>query len=1147
MCHTGARATSGAPLVTWVSPSGQAHCLDYVAYPETWGPAARTHQPKSFDDLFAGLDHQPVYSTLHANMDLACKKPTTSWRALLTSEEGRQTITHAWRTMPQIPWETPIDDHVAIVNQHLFACRDTALAARPAPRAPFLSSDTWALLRHQRRLRRLSSRLKATHRRQLLFALFQTWSNGISEQKTARVAKCAHRAHNRIAQVATLLHRSRKHLRWNTAKDKAEFCRTMFRQARSNAELPKLMRALLRTGRKYKAPPLLPTLPTASGESTQDRGDFLRVLGGHFAKAERATRASFLELRTATRPDAPTHDVALEELPTLGELAIGFAKLKAAKAPGVTSIPAEVFKLQPGLAAITHYPIVIKSAARGQYPALWRGGHAVPIAKAGKDPNSLSGWRSILLLDPAHKAVSHALRPALLEGLDKLVQPGAAGARKGQPLTLPAMSVSLHLARLHQEGVSGAVLFLDGESAFYQTVRAFLHPTSSELSLNEWLNHLCVQGMLPEDWRKLLQDNDILGNACVPPEICHLLRHSLCRTWFTLDPEDGEVYRSSKGTVPGAPLADLLFVLTYTIFVDGLMHDLQAQGMACSLGTGEMMPRDPLPTWMDDTAVLIQVDQPSDVPTALITATNLAKKRLAIIGIPLNLQPGKSGAIVVLHGRGAQTARHHMLIEMDAKLPLGDGTHLHLSETYIHLGSSVSDKDSACGDIRRRAQLTEAAFGAVRAKLLYNPHLEPREKTHLLVSMVLLKFQFGLERWHFATHKEEHQFHAHYMSFVRRAVRPIALVSCRLMTDAQACAAIGVLLPQEARQMQLTRALHQAMADSFPHLHTALFRQLSWLQKAVSATNALLEVIGSDPLPSIATSEESTAMWRRTYLCRVADVAHLCKKARHRWLHSRLALAKSAIDEAKYREATAQQGVMLMPKPTPYQAGSLPTAHACEQCGVLFTCAAAKAAHMSKKHGQHARATSVLRGTACQVCSREFWTQDRLREHLRRAEACLSAYAEADLPPALPQETNIKQATSKPVTALVGPKPFWACLRPPLTATPEAHEFDLRLELRTLLTCPAKDNSLAAAFERCMPKLGRFVATFPETSSVLDDLVFPEGHARVLQQFGLRLAELLSAEHEQTAFGAFRLISFGQWIAAVPIGVDFQPTYTGLA
>ncbi|CAE7689873.1 unnamed protein product, partial [Symbiodinium sp. CCMP2456] len=111
--------------------------------------------------------------------------------------------------------------------------------------------------------------------------------------------------------------------------------------------------------------------------------------------------------------------------------------------------------------------------------------------------------------------------------------------------------------------------------------------------------------------------------------------------------------------------------------------------------------------------------------------------------------------------------------------------------------------------------------------------------------------------------------------------------------------------------------------------------------------------------------------------------------------------------------------------------------HKCPDCALQCKTAAALAAHMSKAHGRVATSTAVANGTRCEVCSTEFWSTKRLRDHLRRQPKCLKVWAESDLDSREVAETSRRHAW-RPACKTSGPAPWWATLRPesaPSTAT----------------------------------------------------------------------------------------------------------------
>ena len=109
-------------------------------------------------------------------------------------------------------------------------------------------------------------------------------------------------------------------------------------------------------------------------------------------------------------------------------LAYNFAKLKRGKAAGLTTIPAEAYAGAPMHAAVAFdYFVLLRQLLRADAPLGWLGGQIAPIPRPGKPQHCPTGWRSILLLDPAHKAVARSVSPLVLAALEKLAHPGQCG------------------------------------------------------------------------------------------------------------------------------------------------------------------------------------------------------------------------------------------------------------------------------------------------------------------------------------------------------------------------------------------------------------------------------------------------------------------------------------------------------------------------------------------------------------------------------------------------------------------------------------------------------------------------------------------------------------------------------------------------
>ena len=107
------------------------------------------------------------------------------------------------------------------------------------------------------------------------------------------------------------------------------------------------------------------------------------------------------------------------------------------------------------------------------------------------------------------------------------------------------------------------------------------------------------------------------------------------------------------------------------------------------------------------------------------------------------------------------------------------------------------------------------------------------------------------------------------------------------------------------------------------------------------------------------------------------------------------------------------------------------TAFSCPICFATFSTKAAAASHQASRHGVSIIGNAVA-GSVCQVCSQQWWTTFRLKEHLRRSEICRNAWQGADLDPPADFETIgcRRDRAWRPPVPSYGPPPFWATLRP---------------------------------------------------------------------------------------------------------------------
>ena len=474
-----------SPLTSWVSPMGSRCLLDYILAPREWCTAAKTEPTPTLCDLHSDIDHKPVACTLCPRLCLKPPPPRkhVNWRALDTPF-GQQVALFALQTAPTIAWDVDSTSHVAQLHEHFVTVASQWL---PAPerkaRNPIFSTATLQLILDRRAFRRTHRNVKRKQQRAFLAACFSSWQQAtrrhdpflrqaVSEYDRARM--CA-------ARWFAALHAQERRTRAAIAQDKAHFFREMNERARADgpAQFAHRLRAILRTGRKFKTPLVLPLMENADG-FVVGREAVLHELGTFFADAERADEMDIPNMLASRQPAPPAGCLETVGVPSIPALASAFASQPRHKAPGLSAIPADFYRVSPIDSAALFLPVLLKAVTRGEAPWQWTGGLLHSIPKPGKDASTPEGWRSDFLLEADGKAVLKAVRQNLVTVMEDVRAPAQFGGLPKRPLSLPSSYVRAHLASLAWQNASGGILFLDVHSAYYSVIRDCLNSTAAQ-------------------------------------------------------------------------------------------------------------------------------------------------------------------------------------------------------------------------------------------------------------------------------------------------------------------------------------------------------------------------------------------------------------------------------------------------------------------------------------------------------------------------------------------------------------------------------------------------------------------------------------------------------------------------------------------
>ena len=260
------------------------------------------------------------------------------------------------------------------------------------------------------------------------------------------------------------------------------------------------------------------------------------------------------------------------------------------------------------------------------------------------------------------------------------------------------------------------------------------------------------------------------------------------------------------------------------------------------------------------------------------------------------------------------------------------------------------------------------------------------------------------------------------MGLVRSVVRPLYGVPCRRLTDDQVCSLLAVVTPREAADIAVVRTWACVAKRGDDYLHGCLHGS-QWEKEAWQAVARVAKVAGDPALSAFAQHQDQPAGLQGFPLS-PRHARNVLRHFRRACVLGRASLCESALkssQKARAHDTADQKGLVYMR----VECDRLHRAShfRCRHCALVFDSGAALGSHLSKVHS-HAAPAAFGFGTACEVCRKQFWSTGRLREHLRKARRCSRVYAEADWTPSQPAEILASQQV--PVTALVGPAPWWA-------------------------------------------------------------------------------------------------------------------------
>ena len=331
------------------------------------------------------------------------------------------------------------------------------------------------------------------------------------------------------------------------------------------------------------------------------------------------------------------------------------------------------------------------------------------------------------LRDVGGKVLHRLLRRRLTPKLEVAAGDNQFGGLQGRATDFASMYIRAVTTRLRRDGRTFAVLFVDLEAAFYSVCREAALPLPR--NAEEWTSYLRARNWAADDVNAFAR---LLGSDCactwgqVNQHLAAAIAVAHSGAWAAIESR-AELVGLKRGTMPGDPLADSVYMLLAAKILQEIREELSEVG----LGQLALQPPEQLslldvaqwphlmPTdvaYADDIAFVV-VGEAQDITERLKRTALIVKAAFQRYFHAVNFSVGKTEAIIAFHGRGSRKHKCE-LFDAVSKIRLDDTDCLAVVPAYKHLGGLVVDRCSMNLEVKNRASSQTGAFRAIRKNVL---------------------------------------------------------------------------------------------------------------------------------------------------------------------------------------------------------------------------------------------------------------------------------------------------------------------------------------------------------------------------------------------------------------------------------------------
>eukprot|EP00435_Cladocopium_sp_Y103_P068339 s97_g31.t1 len=484
-------------------------------------------------------------------------------------------------------------------------------------------------------------------------------------------------------------------------------------------------------------------------------------------------------------------------------------------------------------------------------------------------------WQVIRRSLPKMKARKHSIAPMKIEHLEdqwhpyfqdleviEVIQPlkpaGQIGGFGGQQVQFGSMTLQCLSRIAKHRHLSMGVVFVDLANAFHRLLRELVCGVARQDDVDTLLQALSSSSRVGV--QKWLELPCLLHRLGAPDRLLRLLRDVHSHTWHVLSMSP-DITRTRRGTRPGSPLADVIFHVIMLDVTLELNTWVEAQSTFQSLLQHLDITTEAI-VWSDDLAIPWLTTDAAELLPALERLLQQIHKVFTRRGFDLNMQKGKTAAIVTFRGAGAPDLRRQYQLAspsgMVCQLTPTEQCWLHISPAYKHLGTFLATDSGFQMELASRIGQAKAAFSSLSKAVLCNRHLPVRTRLRLFHALVGTKLFFGLGSWPTPSGKHLTTLNAFLVKCLRRILGLAHYEGSVRTTDARVFAQARCL-DARARIAQDRLLLAQKLFQHGPaFVHHLVHREFethdsSWLHGVMDDLR-WLHALEPEAVPAVWTS-----------------------------------------------------------------------------------------------------------------------------------------------------------------------------------------------------------------------------------------------------------------------------------------------------